>query len=879
MKRNIVGALAIGCSLAALGAGSATWTDSSNVPWIFTWQSDGTATIGTGSAPSAENKAKYAGSVVVPATVYRDGEPYKVTAIEANALNGCTLMESVTIPAGVASIGNAAFKGCSNLEHVTFKSTFPTSSDFANVFAGTKFYTNANIEDANDSVDSPAWFPGDGSVKTVKDSNFLASSGTEEDWASIVTDHGPGCATKWFSWTPQKSGTVWFDTADSVFDTLLYVYRADTKTEVAKNNDFTKTGGSQVMFTAEAGVEYYICVGGKNGERGAYTLALRTGTPVTLTLDPNGGVFTGADVPTKFSVPKNVAVGVLPTPVKDGYACAWYTAKSGGTKVTASTKFTKATKLYARWTKNKFKVVVKTEGTGAKTVKGGGTYAWGTKVKLSATPKSGYVFKCWVAQNSASENAFPNYSKTSRKNATATVTVPKNSGLAYTAYFVKKTSDVMSLGVLPSATLYAEDGAGSAAIVYATSMSYPTVKTSKLPAGVKFSLVAPDDTYKLVITDPDKVPAGKNVIKITATNRSGKKDSKNVVVWGKNKTQAIDKNALYVDEGRSAKAPKEIYTGVKYKLSDLGVAAAMGWKISKITGLPSGITWDAKNQKLKGYTKKTGTYCFTFTAAKGKTKYTATATFQVKTLPAKAQGTFRGYAGEYNEYHTAFNGKSRRVTVSVTKDGKVSAKVGTLSLSCTGLTYDPSSGRFMASMKSTSKTNKKNVTRIRSLILEIDPAATYAENSLDGYYYEYTQKKTSHGISLSPLIVDNRIEGRKNVFGRDADMNPLFEGAGVAQEALEKAFEVHSSSAISFDGGSATVTLDSGKNGNVTLSGTYNGKSFSESAVLWYEVNPGDPSIRYLRFWSFSIGQPISYVLKYDGGILQTVSAPAVPEG
>ena len=89
MKRNIVGALAIGCSLAAFGAGTATWTDSSNVPWLFTWQNDGTATIGNGSAPSAENKAKYAGSVVIPATVYRDGEPYKVTAIEANALNGC----------------------------------------------------------------------------------------------------------------------------------------------------------------------------------------------------------------------------------------------------------------------------------------------------------------------------------------------------------------------------------------------------------------------------------------------------------------------------------------------------------------------------------------------------------------------------------------------------------------------------------------------------------------------------------------------------------------------------------------------------------------------------------------------------------------------
>ena len=186
----------------------------------------------------------------------------------------------------------------------------------------------------------------------------------------------------------------------------------------------------------------------------------------------------------------------------------------------------------------------------------------------------------------------------------------------------------------------------------------------------------------------------------------------------------------------------------------------------------------------------------------------------------------------------------------------------------------------MAYMKSTSKTKKKNETYIRSLSLEIDPAADYCTNSLNGNYCEYTQKKTSHSISLSPLVVDYGIEGRKNVFGRDADMNPLFdEGARHAQEALEKAFAEHPSSDISFDGGSAKVDLDPGNNGNVKLSGTYNGKSFSESAVLWYEVNPGDPSICYLRFRSFSLGLPITYVLKYDGGILQPVSAPSVPQG
>ena len=56
-----------------------------------------------------------------------------------------------------------------------------------------------------------------------------------------------------------------------------------------------------------------------------------------------------------------VAVGVLPTPVKDGYACAWYTAKSGGKEVTSQTKVNddKAHTLYAHWKKaekKKYKV-------------------------------------------------------------------------------------------------------------------------------------------------------------------------------------------------------------------------------------------------------------------------------------------------------------------------------------------------------------------------------------------------------------------------------------------------------------------------------------------------------------------------------------------
>ena len=58
--------------------------------------------------------------------------------------------------------------------------------------------------------------------------------------------------------------------------------------------------------------------------------------------------------------------------LQEGYAFAgWYTKKSGGTKVTASTKFAKGTKLYAHWAKKKFKVTV-AKGDGAKATTGSG---------------------------------------------------------------------------------------------------------------------------------------------------------------------------------------------------------------------------------------------------------------------------------------------------------------------------------------------------------------------------------------------------------------------------------------------------------------------------------------------------------------------------
>lgn len=74
---------------------------------------------------------------------------------------------------------------------------------------------------------------------------------------------------------------------------------------------------------------------------------------ITLTLDGNGGTIGKSKKYTK-KVTGGSKIGTLKTPKRKKYTFSgWYTKKSGGSKVTSSTrcKFTKNTTLYARWKK------------------------------------------------------------------------------------------------------------------------------------------------------------------------------------------------------------------------------------------------------------------------------------------------------------------------------------------------------------------------------------------------------------------------------------------------------------------------------------------------------------------------------------------------
>ena len=130
-----------------------------------------------------------------------------------------------------------------------------------------------------------------------------------------------------------------------------------------------------------------------------------TANKYTVTADANGGTIPTTTGWTKASDSKTATksvtyastYGTMPEPTRTGYTFAgWYTAASGGTKVTSTTSVTTTSNqtLYAKWTANTYSVSFDANGGGTVstvlTVTYGGTY--GT---LPEPTRTGYTFAGW----------------------------------------------------------------------------------------------------------------------------------------------------------------------------------------------------------------------------------------------------------------------------------------------------------------------------------------------------------------------------------------------------------------------------------------------------------------------------------------------------
>ena len=255
------------------------------------------------------------------------------------------------------------------------------------------------------------------------------------------------------------------------------------------------------------------------------------------------------------------------------------------------------------------------EGTLRGTVKGAGNYPAGTKVKLTATPKAGYVFAGWAPLE--------------HEEGSSTYVDPRTPSITYImgeedamlmATFVSTAADEMSiqagLELVGAGADYALDLAPDEDVeieVYECSYSLPTITLKGLPAGLKY-----DAKRKMVVGKPTK--PGVYTVTMSITNASVKTVSAANTCTALLRVLNIDQIGLSdVYEPVRIPAGEEAHGDARFE--ELVGATA--------SGLPSGLKWDAKTGTLSGVAWKAGDYTVTFT--KGKLK--ATLTFTVEAEP------------------------------------------------------------------------------------------------------------------------------------------------------------------------------------------------------------------------------------------------------
>ena len=122
---------------------------------------------------------------------------------------------------------------------------------------------------------------------------------------------------------------------------------------------------------------------------------------IVVTLDSNGG---DAVVPYQMGLLFGNKYGTIPAPVRKGYTFdGWYTAKTGGTKITDTTVINNSSNhtLYAHWTGNKYKVTFKDGSTTTNT----GTVICGKPYgDLPSRSKTGYKFEGWFTKESGGDH-------------------------------------------------------------------------------------------------------------------------------------------------------------------------------------------------------------------------------------------------------------------------------------------------------------------------------------------------------------------------------------------------------------------------------------------------------------------------------------------
>ena len=148
------------------------------------------------------------------------------------------------------------------------------------------------------------------------------------------------------------------------------------------------TGGTQVTANTTMGA----------GNTTIYAHWTATTRSYTATFNGNGG---GTPSPSTITKTYGSELGTLPTCSRTGYTfLGWYTASSGGTKISSTTKITGTVTYYAQWSINSYTLTYNVNGGNAvspasKSVQYGSAYGTLPTPTRASTAQYSYTFAGW----------------------------------------------------------------------------------------------------------------------------------------------------------------------------------------------------------------------------------------------------------------------------------------------------------------------------------------------------------------------------------------------------------------------------------------------------------------------------------------------------
>lgn len=319
--------------------------------------------------------------------------PSSVTTIGQYAFDDCNSLTHITIPEGVTNIGPYAFHDCDNLESITLPKSL--NVPLANVFTRCGKLTDVYYGGSEDEWKAIGEYYPDPYLDGVR-IHFNSSGPSRRTYNRIII-RCPVDVDVYIS--NQLVGSVKNDVAEAKDATKIRISASNGEKEITLLSDdiytlrLTATGegtmtytvqnidantdtvleeqtfsnvllSSGKLFTSEVKIENSIASDVEMNEIKLYVLDNNSpikrvlsdgkGTEVPLgvqliTFDAKGGTVTTLTAQTGI----DGKLSAIPTPVYSGYTFnGWYTAASGGTRITYDTKFDTDITIYAHWTRN-----------------------------------------------------------------------------------------------------------------------------------------------------------------------------------------------------------------------------------------------------------------------------------------------------------------------------------------------------------------------------------------------------------------------------------------------------------------------------------------------------------------------------------------------